>query len=273
MIAGKPVDMWALGVIIYIILSGSPPFSGVDQADLNYKILNGIFDFPDSAWSHISDEAIDMIRGLLTVNPHVRLTVEQALTHPWMREELDAELDAHDLAACLENLRIFNAARKLKGSIKAVMAANKIRNLLNFRLHNAMLAGVPATLEARYDVANELLGEGGYSRVLKGKSRVDSRDVAVKQVTRAQLNANGERLLRREVQILQSLTHPNILRVHDFFDNDARYYYLVLEYVDGGELFDRIVKKSSFTEKEARYLVYTILSTLKYLHDKNIVHR
>lgn len=132
-------------------------------------------------------------------------------------------------------------------------------------------ADVPRTLEARYTLG-DVLGEGGYSVVKAGKSKLSGETVAVKIVTRKDLSQEDEESLRSEVQILSELKHKNITRLVDFFEEE-KYFFVVLEYLDGGELFDRIVKKTFYNEKEARDLVFTLLMAIKYCHDHDIVHR
>ncbi|KAI8872282.1 Pkinase-domain-containing protein, partial [Ramicandelaber brevisporus] len=79
------VDMWSLGVILYVCLSGSPPFSEeLAPPRMTDQIRLGRYSFPSPWWDHISDAAIDLIRGLLKVDPSERLTVREALAHPWM---------------------------------------------------------------------------------------------------------------------------------------------------------------------------------------------
>jgi calcium/calmodulin-dependent protein kinase I len=125
---------------------------------------------------------------------------------------------------------------------------------------------------ARHYKLGEILGEGGYSVVKRGMSNHDRSKVAVKIVLRAGLSEEHELALRREVAILQKLKHKNIVEAKDFFEEE-KCFYLVLEYLDGGELFDRIVKKTYYSEKDARDLVLVVLGALKYCHDINIVHR
>lgn len=105
-----------------------------------------------------------------------------------------------------------------------------------------------------------------------GISNIDKKKVAVKIVTRNGLSADDEESLRAEVRILTDLNHPNIVRAFDFFEEE-KYFYVVLEYLDGGELFDRIVKKTFYNEKEARDLVVVLLRAIKYLHDGDVIHR
>eukprot|EP01038_Epipyxis_sp_PR26KG_P008076 gene8076-10939_t len=118
----------------------------------------------------------------------------------------------------------------------------------------------------------EALGEGGFSIVKLGTRYNDSKKVAVKIINRHGLQDEDELCVIQEVNILKKLDHPNIIHTYDFFE-EPKFYYVVLEFVGGGELFDRIVKKTTYTEKEARDLVITLLGTLNYLHDNNIIHR
>jgi serine/threonine protein kinase len=96
--------------------------------------------------------------------------------------------------------------------------------------------------------------------------------VAVKIVNRLKLHPKDIEDFLHEVVVLRTLDHPNIVKVLDFFD-DTTQYFLVLEYVGGGELFDRLVEKASYTESEARDLAITMFKALKYVHDKGLVHR
>lgn len=136
---------------------------------------------------------------------------------------------------------------------------------------DAPKTNLPHTIQARYKLG-EQIGEGGYSVVRVGTSNIDKKKVAVKIVKRQGLSQEDEESLRSEVEILLKLRHPNIVQAFDFFE-EVQQFYVILEYIDGGELFDRIVKKTFYNEKEARDLVFIVLTAIKYLHDKNIVHR
>lgn len=254
--------MWAFGVILYILLGGYQPFHASDDKKLNRLVINGKYEFHNEYWSNISQEAKDLIRGMLTVNPHKRLTVQQALAHPWMNVELKNE----NLNANLEKLKNYQARSRWKTGIRTVLMLNR----LNVTADG--LKELPHTVNDRYEIG-EKIGEGGFSVVKKGTSRVDQLPVAIKIVSKSKLSKSDELCLRQEVQILQELDHPNIIRCFDFFEEDAKNFHVVLEYVDGGELFDRIVQKTAFSEKEAMDTVYTILSAIKFLHDSDIVHR
>ncbi|KAI5623397.1 serine/threonine-protein kinase H2 [Silurus asotus] len=100
MVAGRTygceVDMWALGVISYIVLSGSMPFEQRSRPRLFTAILRGSYSFHGQPWSSISNQAKDFIDRLLCVNPEERMTAEQALKHPWLR----------NMAACSSNTNL-----------------------------------------------------------------------------------------------------------------------------------------------------------------------
>jgi len=118
----------------------------------------------------------------------------------------------------------------------------------------------------------DLLGQGTFSFVKIGFRISDNLKVAVKIVSRVRLHPEDEINLIREIEIMRSLDHPHIVKVIDFFEDPA-YYYAVLEYIAGGELFDRLVDKATYTENEARDVALTIFQAIKYIHDRNIVHR
>ncbi|CAO3570108.1 unnamed protein product [Mortierella alpina] len=87
---GKGVDMWSLGVVLYICLCGFPPFSDdLAPPKLRLQVLQSMYTFPSPYWDDVSDEAVDFVQGLLAQNIDERLTVEDALNHVWMTMEDD----------------------------------------------------------------------------------------------------------------------------------------------------------------------------------------
>ncbi|XP_067286555.1 calcium/calmodulin-dependent protein kinase (CaM kinase) II gamma 1 isoform X3 [Pseudorasbora parva] len=131
---GKPVDIWACGVILYILLVGYPPFWDEDQHKLYQQIKAGAYDFPSPEWDTVTPEAKNLINQMLTINPAKRITAEQALKHPWVcqRSTVASMMHRQETVECL---RKFNARRKLKGAILTTMLVSRnfsaCKSLLN----------------------------------------------------------------------------------------------------------------------------------------------
>ncbi|NXJ40450.1 KCC2B kinase, partial [Ciconia maguari] len=121
---GKPVDMWACGVILYILLVGYPPFWDEDQHRLYQQIKAGAYDFPSPEWDTVTPEAKDLINKMLTINPAKRITASEALKHPWIcqRSTVASMMHRQETVDCLKK---FNARRKLKGAILTTMLATR----------------------------------------------------------------------------------------------------------------------------------------------------
>ena len=265
--------MWSFGVILFILLGGYPPFHDSDQRMLYRKIKEGAFEFHPKYWTNISNEAKDLIRGLLTVNALMRLTADQALQHPWLKVD-DNRLASSGLQGSVEELKKFQASRRLKAGINAVKAVNKLKKIMGslMTLKTDMDTEQKAhTLEARYTVG-DILGQGGYSVVKAGVNKENNKEVAIKIMNRASIDQHTENAIRNEVSLLQSLDHPNIVSAYELFE-EPEHFYFVLEKISGGELFDRIVQKTFYSEVEARQLASVLLNGIKYCHDHFIAHR
>jgi len=121
---GKPVDIWACGVILYILLVGYPPFWDEDQHRLYAQIKAGAYDYPSPEWDTVTPEAKNLINQMLTVNPAKRIRAEEALRHPWIsqRERVASLFHRQETVDCLKK---FNARRKLKGAILTTMLVSR----------------------------------------------------------------------------------------------------------------------------------------------------
>uniref|UniRef100_A0A674CZH0 calcium/calmodulin-dependent protein kinase n=1 Tax=Salmo trutta TaxID=8032 RepID=A0A674CZH0_SALTR len=110
---GKAVDLWACGVILYILLVGYPPFWDEDQHRLYQQIKAGAYDFPSPEWDTVTPEAKDLINKMLTINPAKRITASEVLKHPWIshRSTVASCMHRQETVECLKK---FNARRKLK---------------------------------------------------------------------------------------------------------------------------------------------------------------
>uniref|UniRef100_A0A8C6VMC9 calcium/calmodulin-dependent protein kinase n=1 Tax=Naja naja TaxID=35670 RepID=A0A8C6VMC9_NAJNA len=147
---GKPVDIWACGVILYILLVGYPPFWDEDQHKLYQQIKAGAYDFPSPEWDTVTPEAKNLINQMLTINPAKRITAHEALKHPWVcqRSTVASMMHRQETVECLKK---FNARRKLKGAILTTMLATR-----NFSVGRQTTA--PATISAAAAASGATIG-------------------------------------------------------------------------------------------------------------------
>jgi calcium/calmodulin-dependent protein kinase I len=108
--------------------------------------------------------------------------------------------------------------------------------------------------------------------VKKAVNKSTGQEVAVKIIDRKSLDEDDEIALQTEVEILSQSDHPNVVRLYEIFD-ETDYMYLVMEIMTGGELFDRIVEKESYTEREAADTIRPIVDAIRYCHEMGVIHR
>merc|ERR1712130_481687 len=124
------VDLWAAGVIIYILLCGFPPFqgSGVEpQQSMFRKIKSGKYSYPKPAWSKISACAMDCIDSLLCVNPKDRMSAKELLEHPWLQQSernkrQDSFMDIHFQA----NLSNYLHKKRFRRGVRLIITLNRM---------------------------------------------------------------------------------------------------------------------------------------------------
>lgn len=120
---GAEADIWSAGVILYILLSGVPPFWGENEQGIFDAILRGHLDFSSEPWPSISSSAKDLVKKMLRADPIERLSAVEVLNHPWMREDGDASDKPLDIAV-LTRMKQFRAMNKLKKVALKVIAEN-----------------------------------------------------------------------------------------------------------------------------------------------------
>jgi calcium/calmodulin-dependent protein kinase I len=121
---GKEVDVWSLGVILYILLCGYPPFRQENRAKMFKAIRKGDYVFDSPWWDEVSDDAKDVVQRMLTVNAAERITLSQLMEHPWLKDSIH-----RDLTPALKELTKFNAKRRLKVGTSAVQAVQRLAQL------------------------------------------------------------------------------------------------------------------------------------------------
>ncbi|CAM9707408.1 unnamed protein product [Scytosiphon promiscuus] len=122
---GPPCDVWACGVLMYILLAGYPPFFPTEDETLFDVIKQGKYYFHPDAWDQISSEAKDLVYKMLTVDTDDRATLPEVLDHPWVTEQSSEQEYAH-LSATLDRLKVFNAKRKWRAAAAVVMLGARL---------------------------------------------------------------------------------------------------------------------------------------------------
>jgi len=127
------------------------------------------------------------------------------------------------------------------------------------------------SVEAKYEIGKEL-GRGGFSIVKEGTDRVTGEKVAIKFIEKKFVDQEELKLLGREIDIMKKVQHKNVLKLVEIYETD-NHLSLVMELVNGGELFYKIVDKGNYSEGEARDIIRQLVEGVDYLHGKGIAHR
>ncbi|KAL3372660.1 hypothetical protein AABB24_004948 [Solanum stoloniferum] len=177
---GKEADVWSAGVILYILLSGVPPFWAETEKGIFNTILKGEIDFQSDPWPSISNSAKDLIRKMLTQEPKKRITSAQVLEHPWLRlgEASDKPIDS----AVLSRMKQFRAMNKLKKLALKVIAEN---------LSEEEIKGLKAMFD---NIDTDNSGTITYEELKSGLARLGSKltETEVKQLMEAaDVDGNG----------------------------------------------------------------------------------
>jgi len=117
-----------------------------------------------------------------------------------------------------------------------------------------------------------VIGQGNYSKVRRGRNKATGEKVAIKIISKSKLSPEDLADLKNEIDILKQVDHPNIVKLVDVYE-DAKNFSLVMELMRGGELFDVLMEREQFSEKEARDIIAPIIDAINYLHSLGIIHR
>nr|KAF6310340.1 doublecortin like kinase 3 [Myotis myotis] len=129
---------------------------------------------------------------------------------------------------------------------------------------------ISANVEKQYETGR-VIGDGNFAIVKECRHRETRQAYAMKIIDKAKLKGK-EDMVDSEILIIQSLSHPNIVKLHEVYETDTEIY-LIMEYVQGGDLFDAIIEHVKFPERDAALMLMDLCKALVHMHDKNIVHR
>lgn len=291
---GVAVDMWSIGCIIFMMLGGYPPFHTADGGGKNLKMLfrkirAGDFTFHESQWKNVSPAAKSLIAKLLTVNPEYRYSAKQSMESEWVTKTDARSLLKRDLFSSLKSLKKFNGRMTLKGAMNAVKFAISAdfwnpeaitfsrltrKTAIDETLVQDVLWAPPKVrFDDEYEVKRKIR-KGSCATVYECVHKGTKEVFAVKIIRRAKLRASEDEFVMNEVSIMQSLSAYGqyIVQLLDFYEEE-HYFYMVMDYMGGGDVFDRILEKTKYTEKDARQLTKVLLKATHCMHEAGVAHR
>ena len=118
----------------------------------------------------------------------------------------------------------------------------------------------------------ETLGEGAFGKVGKCKNLTNGQICAVKMISKANMSKRELKELAKEIDIVKDLDHPNIMKMYESYE-DKSFLYIVTELIEGGELFDELIRRKKLSEEDAASVIKQVLEVLSYCHANNIVHK
>uniref|UniRef100_A0A7S2LV12 Protein kinase domain-containing protein n=1 Tax=Leptocylindrus danicus TaxID=163516 RepID=A0A7S2LV12_9STRA len=278
----ESADMWSVGVTLYILLGGYPPFQGKDSNSLFRKIRSADYKFHDKYWKSVSKDAKQLIIDLLTTDFNRRLSAKEALNSKWIKTSGE-DLSERSLDSALSEIKKFHAKQVLRGAVHgmrwAMSAAfwdSSLGGGFTRTTYSKSTAGFVDDKTAKsfretYELQKQL-NKGSFATVWRGCNLLTQKIVAIKVVKRANLKLKDDAAVLNEVSVLQSLRHAHILPVYEFFE-ETDFFFIAMELLTGGDVFDCIVQKNQYTEGCARELVKILLEATEYMHSASVAHR
>jgi len=296
---GPKCDVWSAGCTLFMLLSGRAPFNAKKGGKnaMFRAIRAGDFVFYDDYWGGISMSAKKLVLSMLHVDPKARTTAEEALQSEWMQTR-DETLRRKSLDKSLTEIVNFKASRKWRGAIGAVMyaAGGKFWNIDTAAIwredvSNSVRAvagndctenDTPVEGESHptFDKLYKLdskLQKGVHATVWQGRfvgpPSIETRNsYAIKVIEREHLDQLGDASVLNEVSILRSLGHKNIVPLLDFFET-PKYFYLVMEKCNGGDVLERVSDIEQYSERDACEFAIGLLEAVQFMHERKIAHR
>ena len=148
---------------------------------------------------------------------------------------------------------------------------SKKTNIVPEKLFNNLILEEKDLL-SEYNIMG-IIGKGTFSTVKLGENKVTKEKVAIKILQKRRIKTKEEFIrINREIEMLKNLNHPNVIKILKIME-DSKTIYIIMEYCQNGELFNRIVQKQHLNENEAAFFYYQLINGLEYIHQNNIAHR
>ena len=219
----KKCDIWSLGVIMFMLLSGNPPFDGANDMEIMNKVLKGEYSLKTKEWELISNEAKDLIAKLLTFNPKNRITAEVAKNHPWIAMHTQNthevnEIDKTKFKKHFENLRKFSAKQKLQQTtiaylVRQIASSDIVKELRKiFQELDTDGGGTLSFDEIKRGFVKyygEKIGETEWSEIIKNLDQDGNNEIEY------------EEFIRCTVNLEDILTENNLKISFDSYDTDG----------------------------------------------------
>ncbi|XP_034939715.1 ribosomal protein S6 kinase alpha-3 [Chelonus insularis] len=290
-------DWWSFGVLMFEMLTGALPFQGANRKETMTQILKAKLGMP----YNISPEAQSLLRVLFKRNPANRIGnngIEEIKNHEFFksidwdalyRKEIVPPFKpavSHDDDAFYFDSEF--TCKTPKDSPGAPPSANthelfrgfsfvapglldESKPILENKNNISVYSSFPTyinlnSIKDEYELKDEI-GNGSYSIVYRATHKATKNEYAVKIIEKSKRDPT------EEIEILLRYGwHPHIVSLRAVYEDEKRVY-LVLELLKGGELFDRLITRNNFTEREAAEVIYTITNVVHYLHENGVVHR
>jgi serine/threonine protein kinase len=307
------VDMWSVGCLLYMLLGGYPPFQDRNHRGLFRKIRGADFCFHEAYWKDVSVEAKQLLAGLLTTNPKFRLTATQALDSKWLKvkdhrlENIDLSSSIRELKRFQARIHLKGAMHAVLWSVKKKFRissegfskqirdwdqsdeANSTDNASkkdddDDKDQAAALKKNPMGIELRptmqfrdvYELTDKIHASQ-QAMIWECKHIHTGKIYAAKvwNIAANQQSVLGKSLTEtvlHEVAVLRAIKHKYLMEIVDFFE-EGTHLYLVMERMAGGDVFDRILKRKHYTEKDARDFARILLEGVAHIHEQGIAHR
>lgn len=294
-------DMWSVGCMIYMLISGYPPFRDKTHRGLFRRIRASNFTFHDASWTNASLESKQLITSLLTVDPDYRPNADETLSMNWFRQS-ESSLSGRNLSSSLREMKKFNSRRSLRISLKLDRKESKLAEAFNVEKISDVMKETDTFVDSEEDLSaiysnsgrsdhvgsqrlnlalkkkkkfsdlytiTDKIHRGSAGVVKKCYSEARNMEFAVKIIER---NSQTDEQVLQEVSIMNYLDHENLVGVVDFFEEDD-FYYIVMELMKGGDVFDRILSLRNYTENDARDLARMLLVAVDEMHKNGVAHR